>query len=292
MQALTDAGARVYALSYDEHDALQDFRAARDITFTLLSDPDSEVIQSFGLLNTLIAADDHPWFGIPYPGTFVINRDGVITHKFFENNLAVRAGPEQLLRAVRGEMSPATPEAPESEQSQGNLSTEVSADVFIDGEELAVSVQRELVARFTVPAGRHLYASPAPAGSVAVDLQLDPNPALVLRDLIRPSSEPHTMANTDETFAVHHDGVELRLPITINGALTSDGAPREITISGTLHWQACDDEVCDIPATKRFEFTIPIAKPVLSEIRVTSGKTVLEPNAAQHFQRMIERRSE
>ena len=32
------AGIAVYALSYDEPDALQDFRDARNITFTLLSD--------------------------------------------------------------------------------------------------------------------------------------------------------------------------------------------------------------------------------------------------------------
>ena len=32
--------------SYDEADALKDFRDAHDITYTLLSDPDSKVIRS------------------------------------------------------------------------------------------------------------------------------------------------------------------------------------------------------------------------------------------------------
>ena len=109
MHALTGAGVRVYTLSYDEPDALKDFVEARGITFTLLSDPDSKVIQQFGILNTLIAEDDHPWFGIPYPGAYVIDAEGLITHKFFDNNLAVRAGPEQLLRAVRGESSHPVP---------------------------------------------------------------------------------------------------------------------------------------------------------------------------------------
>ncbi len=93
----------MYGLSYDKADALRDFRDAHGITYTLLSDPDSEAIRSFGILNTLIDPDDHPWYGIPYPGTYVVSAEGAITHKFFENNLALRAGPEQLLRAALGQ---------------------------------------------------------------------------------------------------------------------------------------------------------------------------------------------
>ena len=100
MKDFDAAGVAVYALSYDEADALRDFGEAHSITYNLLSDPESEVIRSFDILNTLIDPDDHPWYGIPYPGTYVVNADGAITHKFFDNNLAVRTGPEQLLRAV------------------------------------------------------------------------------------------------------------------------------------------------------------------------------------------------
>ena len=68
MDAYRAAGVRLYALSYDEPDALADYAEAHDTTFTLLSDPDSEVITSFGILNTLIPPDDHPWYGLPFPG--------------------------------------------------------------------------------------------------------------------------------------------------------------------------------------------------------------------------------
>ena len=102
MNDFATAGISVFALSYDEVDALADFREAYDITYPLLSDPDSAVIRQFGILNTLIAEDDHPWFGIPFPGSFIVNADGVITHKFFEHNLALRTGPETLLRGGHG----------------------------------------------------------------------------------------------------------------------------------------------------------------------------------------------
>ena len=96
------AGAKLYVLSYDEVDALADYKNAHGATFTMLSDPDSEVIRSFGILNTTIAEDDHPWHGIPYPGVYVTDADGIITQKFFENNFTVRPGAEQLVAAVQG----------------------------------------------------------------------------------------------------------------------------------------------------------------------------------------------
>jgi hypothetical protein len=270
----------VYALSYDEADALRDFRDAHGITYTLLSDPDSDVIRSFGILNTLIDPDDHPWYGIPYPGTYVVSAERAITHKFFENNLAVRAGPEQLLRAAQGQpMLEATADeaAPE----------EVQVRVALDGNSLARSVQKDLVVRFSVSAGRHVYARPAPQGSVAVEVTLDENDRLVQRPIVRPASEPHTLAGTQESFQVHHDVFELRLPLTVNGGLGGDVA--EITISGEVRWQCCDDEVCDLPATQRFELTLPVSEPPVVALSSRKGAT-LEPNARAHFQKMSERR--
>ena len=202
MSEFDSKGILVYALSYDEADALRDFRDAHGITYTLLSDPDSEVIESFGILNTLIDPNDHPWYGIPYPGTYVIGADGTISHKFFDNNLAVRAGPEQLLRAATGETL--------AGQDEGSIPADsVQVSVALDGDALAAIVQKDLVARFRMPAGRHVYADPAPAGSVAVDVVLDQNDRVVQRAIVRPESDPHTLAGTGESFRVHHDVFEL-----------------------------------------------------------------------------------
>lgn len=285
MNAFDKAGIRVYALSYDEQEPLSDFADAYGISYTFLSDPNSDVIRQFGILNTIIDEDDHPWFGIPYPGCFVIDSTGTITHKFFENNLAVRAGPEQLLRAFEGEKT-----TDFSEPSASKATEQVIADVFLDGKTLALSVQRDLVVRLNVPPGSHVYASPAPNGMVAIDLELDTNPLLVLREIERPDSELHSLKGTQETFAVHHGNVELRLPITMNGAVTSRDGPREITIAGTLRWQACDDEVCGIPETYRFELVVPTDAPLLPQIAVPKEKRTVEPRAGKHFQQMIERR--
>lgn len=274
------ADVGVYALSYDEADALRDFRDAHGITYTLLSDPDSEVIRSFGILNTLIDPNDHPWYGIPYPGAIVVNGEGVITHKFFDGNLAVRAGPEQLLRAALGKSMP-------EPGGDAAASRDVQVSVALDGDHLAYTVQRDLVARFSVPEGRHVYAEPAPRGSVAVDLRLDEDDRLVQRTLIRPASEPHALGGTGESFGVHDDVFELRLPLTVNSVSRREAA--EVTISGELRWQCCDDQVCDVPTSRRFELTVPVSEPTAPALGNNRGAAI-EPNAMAHFRRMSERR--
>ena len=138
MAAYQDAGVKLYSLSYDEPDA---------ITYTMLSDPDSAVINDFGILNTSIPPDDHPWYGIPFPGAYVIAADGTITAKFFEHNFAVRSGPEQMLAAALGqafEVEAATPVE------------QVSVEISFEGDRLPMGVTREIVATFRAPSGQHL----------------------------------------------------------------------------------------------------------------------------------------
>lgn len=274
------ANVALYALSYDEADALRDFRDAHGITYTLLSDPESDVIRSFGILNTLIDPNDHPWYGIPYPGAIVVDAEGAVTHKFFDSNLAVRAGPEQLLRAALGE-------PPLARETGRAVPQDVEVSVALDGDHLALMVQRDLVVRFRVPEGRHVYADPAPEGSVAVDVRLDASERLVRRPIVRPASDPHTLAGTGEAFQVHHGVFELRLPVTVNGASRQE--PAEVTISGEVRWQCCDDDVCDVPAARRFELTVPVSAPIPPALGNKRGAAA-EPNAMAHFRRMSERR--
>ena len=166
MDSLREAGVRLYTVTYDEPDALADYAKAHDTTFTMLSDPNSEVIRSFGILNTLIPPDDHPWYGIPFPGAYVTDADGIIVAKFFEHNFAVRCGPEQMLAAALGQ---------EFEIAATQRTVDwVWVEVTIDGDRLPMGVTRQIVAMFHVPEGQHLYGGPVPEGLVAAAIELDP----------------------------------------------------------------------------------------------------------------------
>ena len=103
-----------------------------------------------------------------------------------------------------------------------------------------------------------------------------------------PDSKPHSLAATDESFPVYEGQVELRVPLTVN--LDSNHGLSEVTVSGEIHWQSCDDQVCDIPSQQRFAFTLPVNAAPKS--MGTAEASALEPNVAQHFQRMIQRRQD
>jgi hypothetical protein len=288
MSAFDALGIKVYALSYDEPDALKSFQDAYNITYTLLSDPDSKVIREYGILNTLIAEDDHPWFGIPFPGTYVADNTGRITHKFFENNLVLRVGPEELLRAVGGE---ALNDYVGAKVADDSSTMTVKPRVFLEGTQLAVGVLRHLVCQIEVPADRHLYADPAPKSMVSFTMTLAPHSKLVAQELIRPASEAHTVDGTGEVIQVHHGLVELRIPITANAALTSATEAMVLDLSGEIAWQICDDAVCDVPQQVPFTLNVPVEGSVVSEFMTKPGNPrVHEMDGLHHFKKMTSRR--
>ena len=156
MPAFTAAGVRLYVLSYDEPDALADFKSAHAVTFTMLSDPDSAVIRQFGILNNMIAKDEHPWYGIHNPGAYVTDSEGTIVAKVFENNFYARPGPEQLLAAAQGRQVVL--------ESRSEGTEDVTVEVTLDGDSLPAGLTRAIVAVLRVPEGQHLYSEPVPEG--------------------------------------------------------------------------------------------------------------------------------
>ena len=277
------AGAKLYVLSYDEADALADFKKAHGTTFTMLSDPDSEVIRSFGILNATIADDDHPWYGIPYPGVYITDSDGIIVEKFFENNFTVRPGPEQLLAAVRGE-EVLLEERPDPV-------SEVSVDVDFVGDSLPVGISRQIVARFSLPEGMHVYGQPVPEGLVAASIELDEQvEGLVAYTPITPATRSMTLTGDGHTLEVYEGDVVLRLPVAQNGrAMTKDEEGRWVSIAGRVRWQACDSDACGLPEEQTFNFRVPAAFTVMADMGPGEGR-VPSMNGATHFQKMTSRR--
>jgi DsbC/DsbD-like thiol-disulfide interchange protein len=253
------------------------------VSFPLLSDPESEIIERFGILNTLVETDDHPWFGIPFPGTYVVNADGIITAKFFESNLALRANSDQLRRAALGEEI-VIDSAPPSE--------EVTVEVMFDGDSLAVGVVRDLLIRLGVPEGQHLYGEPVPNGMVATSIEMDESVGVIVLDPQLPPTHPHTLQGTGEELQIFDGDVLIRIPITHNQRSTveRDDGSRVVPISGTVRWQSCDDEICNLPATYRFELDVPAVGSNVPAVRPKEGSTRMD--FRKHFSAMKHRHDE
>jgi hypothetical protein len=93
---LLASGIAAYAISYDPLDVLAQLARGYGVTYPLLSDRESRVIRALGLLNTNMPAG-HPWHGVPYPGTFLLDEEGRIAHKSFYADHRVRDSVARLL---------------------------------------------------------------------------------------------------------------------------------------------------------------------------------------------------
>jgi peroxiredoxin len=86
------------AVSYDDAKALAAFADKKHIDFPLLSDPGSKTIEAYGVLD---ADAQGPAKGIPHPGTFVLDKDGVVRAKLFKEGYKERASTAELLEAAK-----------------------------------------------------------------------------------------------------------------------------------------------------------------------------------------------
>ncbi len=78
---------------------MKSFAERRSITFTLLSDPMSAVIDSYGLRDPAYPAGSKA-HGVPRPTILVIGRDGAIKAKLAEDVISKRPPLAVLLEAL------------------------------------------------------------------------------------------------------------------------------------------------------------------------------------------------
>ena len=93
-QEFASRGLSVAIASYDAADRQAAFAAGRNIHLTLLSDPQSAMIDAFGIRNK--AHTEGKFAGIPYPSAFVIRPDATIAAKLYELDYAVTEGGDHL----------------------------------------------------------------------------------------------------------------------------------------------------------------------------------------------------
>ena len=79
-------------------EVLAKFADLRKISFPLLSDSDSKTIRAYGLLNKEAKGKIE---GIPYPGTMLIDKDGVIRAKLFLEGYKDRPSTDELIKAAQ-----------------------------------------------------------------------------------------------------------------------------------------------------------------------------------------------
>ena len=81
-------------MSCDSVEILKHYVKKGKITFPLLSDEMSTVIAAYGILNKQAS-------GVPYPGTFLIDRNGVIQGKLFHDGYKKRHTSKEIITGMK-----------------------------------------------------------------------------------------------------------------------------------------------------------------------------------------------
>lgn len=260
------AGIKLYAVSYDEPDALAEFAKHHDITYPLLSDKGSKVIRSYGIQNTFITKDQVPYYGIPFPGTYLVDEAGVVSEKFFNRNLAARESAETMIDSALGEILLGEEEPADS---GGNDDIRITATYHGGGGNLKGAVVRRLVVRFELAPGLHIYDDPVPKGMVATRIEVTGPPGLRTGDVIKMPTKPLELPGLDATLQVWEGRVDFAIPVWADDRIVSlvrEMDSDEVSIDVRIDYQACDDQACRIPQSESLTVTVPIAPYVGHEL--------------------------
>ena len=229
---------------------LADFARRRGITFPLLSDAGSAVIKRYGIFNTTVAADS-PTYGIPFPGTFIVDANGRIKSRHFEAAYQERDTIASVLVKLGAGLDHAATRVAAPHLAITTFATDSTA---------APGTHFSVVLDVSPDSRVHVYA-PGVTGYKPVALGIEPQPSLLIRAAHFPPSEDYFFKPLNEHVAVYQH------PFRIVQDLEIDPSPQSATalagragmnIGGTLVYQACDDKVCFNPQSVPLTWTIAL----------------------------------
>ena len=98
LKSIVDAGVQVVGISYDDVKALKSFSDRMKIAFPLLSDPGSKTIDAYHIRNEAAKGRAQ---GVPNPGTFILDQEGVIRAKLFLEGFRDRHSIKALIETAK-----------------------------------------------------------------------------------------------------------------------------------------------------------------------------------------------
>lgn len=220
------------------------FSDAYHISYPLLADKGSEVIRKFGILNTNVPTDVR-FYGIPFPGQYLLAPDGTVRSKDFMSDYQERPTGSSVLLTEFG--SPAAGKGVEVSAEDVKATVMISNPRAFSGNGLGVLV------KFDVAPGWHIYGQPLPEGYTPTAVTFDKD-LVATQQFTFPKPTPVKFELLGETLPVYQGTFEAAGHIVLKQKLP----PGEHRLSGTVDFQECNDSMCKMPQSAHFEIPITI----------------------------------
>lgn len=244
-------GIGLVAVSYDPVSTLARFARRHHITFPMLSDPGSKVIREYGLLNTTVPRRSLA-YGIPFPGTFMLNAHRRVTARFFEQAYEHRNTVSSILVRI-GKLHRAGTRITAPHLT---ITTWASDRTAAPGERLS------LVLDVAPGQGIHVYA-PGVKHYIPVALHLAPHQAVQLHPTRYPAPEDFYFRPLDEHVRVYDRPFRILQDVTLEASPAGEAflnAHESLTMIGRLAYQACNARVCFAPTSVPVQWTIRLRR--------------------------------
>lgn len=246
------AGIAVFAISYDPVDALAVFAEKYGITYHLLADEGSVVIERLGLLNTQVQ-EHHAFYGIPsrdmvvgvpYPGAFILDEQGVIVDKRFHSSYRERETGSGLLEAGFAQQASVHGAEVTAQGELFSVRAHLDSDTYRSMQRLRLSLD------LTIAPGFHAYGQPIPDGYTPLTVDVEPIDGLEIGELEAPTPTPFHVAGLDERFMVYEGSVRIAIPVTFTRRLG------DLWIRAVVSYQLCSDSECLPPDSTQIEVPV------------------------------------
>jgi hypothetical protein len=246
-------GLGIASVSYDSAALLRNFAERKDLHYPMLSDPESKMIRAFDILNDNFPKDNQ-FYGVPFPGMYIIDERGIVKAKYFEDDHRERYTAASILVHQFGQ--------------DGVVKTAVDAthiQLTYSASDAALSPggTATLILDIDLKPGMHVYAPGVEGGYIPIDWKMPESKGWIAGPASYPESRKLNLAAIHEIVPVYEGRVRILRDITIGQPpelapiLTPD---RSVSIEGSFRYQACDEKECYPPQSIPLKWTFRVDK--------------------------------
>ena len=216
----------------------------------MIADPDSKIIQAYGVLNAEATGMQK---GFARPGYFFLDSNGIIREKFFEPKYRERLTGNSIISKLFPELGQEVTDTIETAHLQ--LGLQQSDRTGVPGTRITLSAEVRL------PPDVHVYA-PGVHGYRPINLVIDSMPEMELKPVIYPASKILYLPAINEKVPVFDGTFRISQDVRVSsssefwGSLGSNG--KIFTIKGKLEYQVCDKTKCYFPTSVPLKWQIQV----------------------------------